>query len=148
MVPARWILCACGVVAYFSPNLAAAPRLAAIFGDQMVLQQGRAVSIWGWADAGEKIQVGFAGQEKETEAGDDGNWSVTLEPLEASFQERDLVVEGAGETTCLSCHDIHGQSTEKHQEMDDQALCFVCHTRAGPRSEVRTYRRHSTRCGY
>lgn len=61
---------------------------------------------------------------------------------------RDMVAEGAVDTTCLSCHDIHGQSTEKHQELDDQALCFVCHTRAGPRSEVRPYRRHSSRCGY
>ena len=68
----------------------------------MVLQQGRPVSIWGWAGAGEKIQVEFAGQEKTTEAGDDGNWNVTLEPLKASFESRQLVVAGASEKVTLA----------------------------------------------
>lgn len=102
VLPARWILFACGVVAYFSPELPAAPKMPAIFGDQMVLQQGRDVSIWGWAEAGEKIRVGFAGQEKRVVAGDDGDWRVTLDPLEASFQERDLVVEGDSEKVTLA----------------------------------------------
>ena len=101
VVPTRWILCACGVLVFFSAELAAAPRLAAIFGDQMVLQQGREVSIWGWAEAGEKIRVEFAGQQKRAVAGDDGGWSVALEPMEASFQQRDLVVEGNNEKVTL-----------------------------------------------
>ena len=102
VVPTRWILCACGVLVSFSAELAAAPRLAAIFGDQMVLQQNREVSIWGWAEAGEKIRVEFSGQQKRAVAGDDGSWSVALEPMEASFEQRDLVVEGDSDKVTLA----------------------------------------------
>ena len=102
IVPSRWILCFCAVVASFSAELSAAPRLAAIFGDQMVLQQGREVVIWGWGEAGEKIRVEFAGQERQAEAGDDGSWSVVLEAMQASSQGRDLVVEGENEKVTLA----------------------------------------------
>ena len=62
VLPARWIMSACAIIGLFSADLASAPRLASVFGDQMVLQQGRPVSIWGWAEAGEKVTVSFAGQ--------------------------------------------------------------------------------------
>ena len=39
----------------------------------MVLQRGLPVPVWGWADAGEKVSVSFAGQTKTANAGDDGN---------------------------------------------------------------------------
>ena len=76
VVPARWILCACGVLVSFSAELPAAPRLAAIFGDQMVLQQGREVAIWGWAEAGEKIDLATARRRvREAEAFAEANKS-------------------------------------------------------------------------
>ena len=37
-------------------------RMPLIFGDHMVLQQDTKIAIWGWADAGENIEVAFAGQ--------------------------------------------------------------------------------------
>ncbi len=61
---------------------------------------------------------------------------------------REMVLHRETDTTCLSCHDVHGQSSERHQELEDQKLCFVCHFKDGSRSRVKSFRRHSTTCGY
>lgn len=57
-------------------------RLPSVIGDNMVLQQGDSVPIWGWAEAGSKITVtGNWGTEKwETTAGQDGKWMVKIQP--------------------------------------------------------------------
>ncbi len=54
-------------------------RLAAIFGDNMVLQQQQAVPVWGWAAPDADVTVKFAGQTKSTRADADGKWLVKLE---------------------------------------------------------------------
>ena len=64
------------VVALCAAPAAAEVRLPAIFGDHMVLQQNVPVTVWGWADPGEKVTVTVAGQEKQTAAGDNGKWRV------------------------------------------------------------------------
>jgi sialate O-acetylesterase len=58
-------------------------KLPAIFGPHMVLQRGQKDKVWGTAEPGERVVVAIAGQEKATEAGPDGKWSVTLDPLPA-----------------------------------------------------------------
>ncbi|NOX53908.1 MAG: sialate O-acetylesterase [Planctomycetes bacterium] len=58
-------------------------RLPAIFGSHMVLQQGQADRVWGWADPDETVTVEIAGQSHSVTTGDDGRWSVQLEPLSA-----------------------------------------------------------------
>ena len=60
---------------------AAAVRLPAIFSDNAVLQCDAAVPVWGWADAGEKVEVSFAGQTKTATPGEGGKWMVKLENL-------------------------------------------------------------------
>ena len=62
------------------------------FADGMVLQRGRNVPVWGWADPGEAITVTFAGQKLKTTAGADGKWRVDLAPMEASKESRTLTV--------------------------------------------------------
>ena len=37
-------------------------RMPLIFGDHMVLQQDTKIAIFGWADAGETVEVVFAGR--------------------------------------------------------------------------------------
>ncbi|MBB5212591.1 sialate O-acetylesterase [Microbulbifer hydrolyticus] len=56
------------------------PRLVS---DGMVLQREAPVKIWGWADAGERVQVEFLGEQYRTEASDGGDWSITLKPAPA-----------------------------------------------------------------
>jgi len=69
-------------------------KLPAIIGSHMVLQRGVECPIWGWADAGEKVTVTFAGQKQSATAGKDGKWSVKLTPLKASAKGRTLTVKG------------------------------------------------------
>ncbi len=71
-----------------------AVRLPAVIGDHMVLQQDKPVSIWGWAEPGEKVLVGLAGHEVNARAGADGRWSVTFPPLQAGGGPMELVVRG------------------------------------------------------
>jgi len=69
-------------------------KLPPVLGSGMVLQRGLPVPVWGWADAGEKVSVSFAGQTKTANAGDDGKWMVKLEPLKASSKAASLSVAG------------------------------------------------------
>ena len=54
-----------------------------LISDNMVLQQGMKVRIWGTAEPGEKVAVAFREQKVATEAGPDGSWEVYLQPLKA-----------------------------------------------------------------
>lgn len=78
-------------------RLSAAITPAALFQDGAVLQQGKPVPIWGTADPGEKIVVEFASQTRETTADADGSWSVTLDPLVACAEGRELRLVGKNE---------------------------------------------------
>ena len=70
---------------------------AAIFGDNMVLQQQRPVPVWGWTAPGGVVKVSFAGQTQTTRADANGRWLVKLQKLKASAAPQSLVVE-SGET--------------------------------------------------
>ncbi len=67
-------------------------RLAHIFQDNMVLQREKPVPVWGWASAGAKVEVSFAGQKKEATADERGHWKAVLDPLETSRDGRNLEV--------------------------------------------------------
>lgn len=58
-------------------------KLPAIISDNMVLQQETPAGVWGWADAGEKVTVKFAGKSAEAVADTTGKWKVKLEGLVA-----------------------------------------------------------------
>lgn len=68
-------------------------RLPKVFGSHMVLQRRKPVPVWGWADAGEKITVTFASQTKTVKTGKDGQWRVSLDPMEAGGPYQ-MVVKG------------------------------------------------------
>jgi sialate O-acetylesterase len=56
-------------------------KLPAVISDNMVLQQGRPVAIWGAADPGEQVTVSLAGQKESATADSNGQWKVQLGPL-------------------------------------------------------------------
>lgn len=66
--------------------------IAPAFGDNMVLQRGQPLPVWGRAGAGEKITVEFGGQKKSADTDAAGNWKVSLSPLPASSEPRTLSV--------------------------------------------------------
>jgi sialate O-acetylesterase len=72
-------------------------RVAAIFGDNMVLQQQMAVPVWGWAAPEATVTVKFSGQSKTTHADAAGKWLVKLGKLKATFDPQTLTIE-SGET--------------------------------------------------
>ncbi|MHC4704669.1 MAG: sialate O-acetylesterase, partial [Planctomycetota bacterium] len=59
--------------------------LPAVISDNMVLQQGAELPIWGWAEPGERVEIRFGNQAGSyaTVAGDDGRWMVQARPLES-----------------------------------------------------------------
>ncbi len=80
-------------------TLCAQVQLASIFNDNMVLQRGRAVPIWGWAQPGEQVSVAFADQERKCIAGPGGKWSTELAPLKASAIPSVLTITGGNAIT-------------------------------------------------
>lgn len=79
--------------------LLASVRLPMIFGDNMVLQRGKPVPIWGWADTGEKVTVSFLGQQIQATADDSGYWRADLAPMEAMSTGTDFVVNASNTIT-------------------------------------------------
>ena len=80
----RFLLLAC--LLFLGPGAAMAeapgpsrPFLASVFGDNMVLQQGKPNMLWGWAAPGETVRVEIAGRAATAVAGGDGRWQVQVE---------------------------------------------------------------------
>lgn len=73
-------------------------QLPAIYSDRMVLQRDQPLPISGIANQGEKVTVTLAGQRKETVAGTNGKWTVTLDPLRVSGKSYTLTVSTPSRT--------------------------------------------------
>jgi hypothetical protein len=61
---------------------------------------------------------------------------------------RDVVVLGKEETTCLTCHQVHKQSTLPHRRLVKSPICLDCHNATGSMKIRNTYEVHSKTCGY
>ena len=61
---------------------AAALTVAPIFTDGVVLQAHQPLPVWGTAEPGETVRVEVFGQREQAVAGSDGQWRVTLAPLD------------------------------------------------------------------
>jgi len=73
-------------------SLQADVRMPAIFTDNMVLQRGVNVPVWGFAADGEQITVSYRRQKASTKA-KDGKWMVTLKSLSVGSPDV-LVIDG------------------------------------------------------
>ncbi|HPA18778.1 MAG TPA: sialate O-acetylesterase [Verrucomicrobiae bacterium] len=82
------------VAVYTADLLYADVRMPSVFSDNMVLQKDRPVMVRGWADAGEKVSVEFAGQRKEAVADKSGRWSLVLDPLRQTAETAEMRVTG------------------------------------------------------
>ncbi|WP_082738299.1 sialate O-acetylesterase [Chryseobacterium sp. CCH4-E10] len=58
-------------------------RLPALVSDGMVLQRNQKLKIWGYADAGEKVNVKFLNKTYSVTADNNGNWNIMLPELKA-----------------------------------------------------------------
>jgi hypothetical protein len=77
-------------------------ELALPFANHMILQRETPVPVWGFDAPGNKITVTFAGQQKNTETGKNGKWTLKLDPLTASAEEREFkVISSSGQSISL-----------------------------------------------
>ncbi|MFP6694371.1 MAG: sialate O-acetylesterase [Pirellulales bacterium] len=76
-------------------------RLPNIFGDHMVLQRGKKIRVWGWAQPEEDVNVSFAGQSAKNRANAEGRWQVELASMPASSEPRELKISSAGESLTI-----------------------------------------------
>jgi sialate O-acetylesterase len=72
-------------------------KLHSLFTDNMVLQRGTAVPVWGWAEDGERVTVEFRGKKVSTRA-KNGAWMVKLGKLKAGGPD-ELKVTGNNSIT-------------------------------------------------
>lgn len=73
-----------GMVVVFSVSMVRADvSLPKIFSENMVLQQGKAIPVWGWADPGETVVVQIGKRKEKTVADANGNWNLTLRSMKA-----------------------------------------------------------------
>ena len=72
-------------------------KLPSVLGNDMVLQQGKKVAIWGEAKPAAKVVVKFADQTVATVADAEGKWSLHLGEMTASAEPRTLTVRSGRE---------------------------------------------------
>ena len=109
-------------------HLHAEVRLPSIFGSNMVLQRDHANPVWGWAEKGEKITVRIGDQSHKVTTGADGNWRITLKPMEATNKPLTLSVKGnnglqfknvlVGEAWLCSGQSNMGMSVSRAEDAD------------------------------
>lgn len=87
----------------FQLTASAKVTLCGLFSDHLVLQSGKPVPVWGWADPGEEVSVSLKGQTQSAKAGADGKWLVKLAPLKSTAEPTTLTVKG---TNTLTVHDV------------------------------------------
>jgi len=75
---------------------AQALNLPKVFSDNMVIQQGQPVRIWGWAEPGQPVEVAFGTRRQTATTGPDGKWTLALESLPASTTPAELTAAAGG----------------------------------------------------
>lgn len=73
-----------------------------IFGDHMVVQRDRPITVWGWAEAGAKIEVEFGPKRAAAVAGSDGRWEAVLPAERAAAEGRMLTIRSGDEVRRFS----------------------------------------------
>jgi len=90
---ARLAMLAC-LVLLTAAALQADVRLPALIGDNMVLQRGLPLKVWGWADPGEKVAVSLCAQKAEATANDKGQWLATLPAVAEAGGPFEMTIAG------------------------------------------------------
>ena len=72
------------------------------FGDRMVLQSGRKISISGSAEPSCPVELTFAGRQLKTTSDAAGKWQVTLEPLEVSKKPLQMQIKAGNDQQLIN----------------------------------------------
>jgi sialate O-acetylesterase len=85
-------------LALLAPSLQAEIRFPSVIGDNMVLQRGEPVPVWGWDTAGTKVSVTIGVTTVTATAGADGRWTAYLPTMKAGGPH-EITVKGTSEAT-------------------------------------------------
>lgn len=93
-----WILSAASLGFLVGPVSARPLKTHGIFSSHMVLQRGKPIMIWGWADAGKTVNVQFGDETaKATADGEAGRWEAIFPARDADVIGRKLTVMAGDE---------------------------------------------------
>jgi len=81
-------------------------KVAPVFGDHMVLQQGMPVPIWGTAEPAETVTIKFRGKEVAAEADGNGRWLVRLPAIMATAQQKGTALTVMGKKDTRTFNDV------------------------------------------
>ncbi len=81
-------------------------KLGSLFKNHMVLQRDQSIPVWGKAEVGATITVTFANSEKSTVTDSNGDWSIELNPLKASFEPKIMMISSSLNKEDLKISDI------------------------------------------
>ena len=73
-------------------------KLPCFINNGMVLQRDLNVPVWGWATAGEKVQLEFKGKTYNTAADASGKWKLKLKPSKAGGPY-EMIIKGKNSIT-------------------------------------------------
>jgi len=73
-------------------HLYAQIRLPKVIGSNMVLQRDKPITLWGWAEAGEKVMVTFADCKSSATADSNGKWKVLLPAQKANAKPQEIQI--------------------------------------------------------
>lgn len=82
------------------------PLLHPLFSDHAVLQRGKPVPVWGWTTPGTTVTIEFADQRVQTSADENGKWTATLQPMDASDRGRTLKVTTENSSQSAEANDV------------------------------------------
>lgn len=86
------------IVSLIALSSRAAVKLPSVIGNNMVLQRGQDVPIWGWDDPGTKVTVTVGDAQATATAGEDGKWMVRLPAMKAGGP-LSMTIEGTNKVT-------------------------------------------------
>jgi len=93
------VLALLGLAAHAAPL----PLVSPIFGDHMVLQQGKPNPVWGWSAPGTVVQVVIGTQTATATAGPDGRWQAEIQPPPVGGPYELKITAG---TNAVACEDV------------------------------------------
>ena len=92
---------------FLVPNSNAELSVAGVFGDHMVIQRQKEIKIWGWAEAGQNIEVEMDGSTSVASADPKGRWEATLPAKEAGGPHKLSVrINGSSDDDAIVIKDI------------------------------------------
>jgi len=93
-MPRPLLFALCLALAFSSAR--AEVRLPKVIGSHMVLQQGKPLPIWGWADPGQTVSVTLEDKTLTATADKDGKWKVEFEAKIAAPDQKPLTMTISG----------------------------------------------------